>query len=103
MLPTVKLIELVIRRDGNQHPARGGERASAPMLARDGGRAEARRRRGQFPRQDVSGRGRASFDLADFAAESVRRAVTLLLLVRGVIVERMCFVYSAVVSGHDRD
>lgn len=34
---------------------------------------------------------------------SVRRAVTLLLRVRGVIVERMCFVYSAVVSGHDRD
>lgn len=88
MLPTVKLIELVIRRDGNQLPARGGERAAAATLARDGGRAEARRRCGQFPRQDVSGRGRASSDLADSAAQSVRHAVTLLLLVRGQIEER---------------
>lgn len=92
MPPTVKLIELAIRRGRDQHPARGGECASALTLARDGGRAEAPRGagwiRGQFPRQDVSGRGRASLDLADIAADRVRLAVTLLALVRGIILER---------------
>lgn len=51
---------------------------------------------GQFPRQDVSGRGRASLDLRDIAAECVRRAVTLPALVRGITSEG--FVGGSIVS-----
>ena len=73
-------------RGRDQHPARGGECASALTLAHDKGTAKSRgsdRIRGQFTGQDVCGHGWASLDLCDIAAECVRRVVLLLALGSG--------------------
>lgn len=78
-------------RGRDQHPARGGECAPALTLAHDKGTVKPRGVdwiHGQFPRQDVSGRGWASLDLCDIVAECARRAAMLLALVRGIILKR---------------
>lgn len=74
----------------NQYPAWGSECASL-TFGRDKGTTQpggTDRICGQFPRQDVSRRSWASLDLCDITADCVRRAVTLLTLVRGIILER---------------